>query len=94
MTVTDYETDSQGSFLLPATGGGSFFFCSNISTQICRMPGLVRKIKKAVLNQQNSDGSQVNKGEKRSVQLVISGGNSAKPFELLEEALKQMALFI
>ena len=58
------------------------------------MPGLVRKNKKAVLNQQNSDGSQVNKGEKRSVQLVISGGNSAKPFELLEEALKQMALFI
>ena len=58
------------------------------------MPGLVRKNKKAVLNQQNSDGSQVNKGEKRSIQLVISGGNSAKLFELLEEALNQMAFFI
>ena len=47
-----------------------------------------------MLNQQNSDSGQVNKGEKRSNQLDISGGDSAKPFELLEEALNQMALFI
>ena len=47
-----------------------------------------------VLNQQNSDGSQVNKGGKRSVQLIISGSDFAKAFELLEEALNQMTLFI
>ena len=47
-----------------------------------------------MINQQNSDSSQVNKGEKRSNQLVIPGGESAKLFELLEEALNQMALFI
>jgi hypothetical protein len=47
-----------------------------------------------VINQQNSDSGQVNKGEKRSNQLVIPGGESAKPFELLEEALNPMALCI
>ena len=47
-----------------------------------------------MLNQQNEDRGQVNKGEERSVQLVISGGNSAKPFEFLEEAFNQMAFFI
>ena len=47
-----------------------------------------------VLNQQDSDRGQVNKGKKRSIQLVIPCGNPAKPFELLEEALNQMALFI
>ena len=47
-----------------------------------------------MLNQQNSDRGEVNKGEKGSIQLVIPCGNPAKPFELLEEALNQMALFI
>jgi hypothetical protein len=52
------------------------------------------KIGKDELNQQNSDRGQVHKGEKRRIQLVIPGGDSAKPFEFLEEALNQMALFI
>lgn len=47
-----------------------------------------------MLNQQNSDRDQVNKGEKRDIQFVIPCGNPAKPFELLEEALNQMAFFI
>ena len=47
-----------------------------------------------MLKQQNSDGGEVNKSEERSIQLVIPCGDPAKPFELLEEALNQMALFI
>ena len=56
--------------------------------------GLVWKIVKAELNQQNSDSGNVNESEKRRIQFVISGGDSAKPFELLEEAFNQMTLFI
>ena len=41
-----------------------------------------------------SNRSEVNNGKKRSIQLVIPGGDPAKPFELLEEALNQMPLFI
>ena len=46
------------------------------------------------LKQQNSNRGQVDESKKRNIQLVISGGNSTKPFELLEEALDQMAFFI
>ena len=47
-----------------------------------------------MLKQQNSDGGKINEGEKGSIQLVISGGNSAKPLDFLEKALHQMALLI
>ena len=56
--------------------------------------GLVWKIAKAELNQQNRNGGNVNESEKRRIQFVISGGDPAKPFELLEEAFNQMTLFI
>ena len=42
-----------------------------------------------MLNQQNSDRSQINKGKKRSIQFVISGGNPAKPFDFLKETLNE-----
>ena len=46
------------------------------------------------LNQQNSDRGKVNESEKRDIQFVISGGDPAKPLELLEKTLNQMTLFI
>ncbi len=39
-------------------------------------------------------GVDINEGEKRRIQFVISGGDPTKPFKLLEEAFNQMALFI
>ena len=59
-----------------------------------RMLVPVWKIGKVELNQQNSDSGNVNEGEKRSIQFVISGGDSAKPFELLEETFSQMPFFV
>ena len=56
--------------------------------------GLVWKTEQIVLNQQNRDRSQINKGKKRSIQFVISGGNPAKPFDFLKETLNQMAFFV
>ena len=44
--------------------------------------------------QQNSDGDKINEGEKGSIRLVISGGDSAKPLDFLEKTLHQMAFFI
>ena len=56
--------------------------------------GLVWKIGKAELNQQNRNSGNVNESEKRRIQFVISGGDSAKPFELLETAFNQMLFFV
>ncbi len=47
-----------------------------------------------MLNQQNSDSGQVNKGEKRSNQLVIPDSDSAKPFEVLEEIFNPIPFFV
>ena len=52
------------------------------------------KIGKAELNQQNSNRGNINEGGKRSSQFVISGGDSAKPFELLEEIFNQIPFFV
>ena len=45
-----------------------------------------------MLNQQNSEGGNEDKGEERSIQLVIAGKHSAKPLELLKETLDQVTL--
>ena len=70
--------------------------CGSLSGAQMRGPllGLVLKIGMTELNQQNSDSGNVNASEKRRIQFVISGGDPTKPFELLEEAFNQMALFI
>ena len=56
--------------------------------------GLVWKIAKAELNQQNRNGGNVNESEKRRIQFIISGGDPAKPFEFLEETFNQMPFFV
>ena len=40
-----------------------------------------------VLKQQNSDGGKIHKGQEGSIQLVISGGDSAKPLDFPEKTL-------
>ena len=47
-----------------------------------------------MLFQQNDNGGNENKGEEGRIQLVVASKNSAEPFEFLEEALYQMALFV
>ena len=47
-----------------------------------------------MLKQQNGDGGKRNESEEGTIQSVISGSDSAKPLDLLEEALHQIALLI
>jgi hypothetical protein len=42
----------------------------------------------------NHDSSKVSKSQKRSIQFVISCGDSSEPFNLLEKAFNQMTLFV
>lgn len=49
---------------------------------------------RVVLNQQNSNRSEEKEGQERGIALVISGGNSSKPLDFLEETLDQMALLV
>jgi hypothetical protein len=55
---------------------------------------LFEKQTSIVLFQQNHDSSDINERKKRRIQLIVSSEYSAKPFDLLEEALHQMALFV
>ena len=45
-----------------------------------------------MLNQQNSEGGNEDKGEERSIQLVIAGKHPTKLLEFLKETLDQVTL--
>jgi len=47
-----------------------------------------------VLFQQNHGSGDINESQKGCIQLVISGKHSAEPFDLLEEALRQMTSLV
>ena len=47
-----------------------------------------------MLNQQDSNGGKIHKGQEGSIRLVKSGGDSAKPLDFLKKTLHQMALLI
>ena len=47
-----------------------------------------------MLNQQDSNSGKVDEGQKRDIQLVISGGNSTKPLDFLKETLDQMSFLV
>ena len=47
-----------------------------------------------MLNQQNDNGSNQDKGKEGGVEFVVACKNSAKPFELLKETFNQMPLLV
>lgn len=47
-----------------------------------------------VLNQQDSNRGKVGEGEKRGIQLIISGSNSPKPLDFLKEILNRMSFLV
>lgn len=65
-----------------------------VTRKLLRLIGLVWKKVGNRLNQQNGNGCEIDKGEKRGIELVITRGKSAKPFDFLEETLDQMALLV
>ena len=65
-----------------------------IEIQHIPLLGPVLKIKRLVLNDQNSNGGKVGADKKRCVAFVISGGDSAKSLNFLKKALNRTAFFI